>query len=70
MQQPHCGADDGVENRLHVGRGLADDTKDFGGRGLPLQRFPGLVDQAGILDGNGCLVGEALQQRQLFRREG
>ena len=53
---------DRVEYRLHVGRRTGDDLQDIGGRGLPLQRFLGLVEQPDVLDRDHGLVGEGLQQ--------
>ena len=38
--------------------------QDLGGRGLPLQRLLGLVEQAHVLDRDHRLVGEGLQQRR------
>ena len=55
--------DDGVEHRLHVGRRLADDAQDVGGRGLPRQRFLGLVEQPHVLDRDHGLVGEGFSER-------
>ena len=55
-------ADDRLEHRLHVGRRLADDAQDLGGRGLVRERFLGLVEQPRVLDRDHCLVGEGSQQ--------
>ena len=55
-------ARDGIEHRLHVGRRTRDHLQDVGGRGLPLQRLLGLVEQPRVLDGDHGLVGEGLQQ--------
>jgi hypothetical protein len=38
-------------------------------RGLPLQRLLGLVEQPGVLDRDGRLVGEGLEQRDLMIRK-
>ena len=58
--------DDGVEHRLHVrGRG-GDHLQDVGRRGLPLQRFRGLVEQPRVLDGDHGLVGKGLQQLDMM----
>jgi hypothetical protein len=37
--QPHGALDDGVEDRLHVGRRAADDAQDLARRGLLLERL-------------------------------
>ena len=42
-----------------------DHPQDVGGRGLPLQRLLGFVEQPRILDRDHRLVGESLLQRQL-----
>ena len=44
--------------------------QDLGGRGLPLQRLLGLVEQARVLDRDHRLVGEGLQQRDLVSANG
>ena len=56
---------DRFEDRLRVGRRAADDLEDFGRRGLPLQRLPGLVEQAHVLDRDHGLRGERLDQRDV-----
>ncbi len=60
---------DRVEDRLQVALRPADDLQDLGGRGLPLERFLGLVEQARVLDGDHRLVGEGLEERDLIVRE-
>ncbi len=47
---------DGLEHRLHVRRRTGDHLQDVGGRGLPLQRLLGLVEQPRVLDGDHRLV--------------
>ena len=47
----------------------ADDLEDVGGGGLLLQRFPQLVEQAGVLDGDDGLPGEIPDQLDLFLGE-
>jgi hypothetical protein len=59
-----------IEHRLQFARRGIDDLQDFGGRGLPLQRFAGLGQEPRILHGNDRLRGEVLQQRDLLVREG
>ena len=54
------------KHRLHVGRRAGDHLQDLGGRGLPLERLLGLVEQAHVLDRDHRLVGEGLQQRDLL----
>ena len=70
FEDPHGGQNDPSEHRPRVGRRLADDPQDFGGRCLPLQRLLSLVEEARVLDCDRRLVGEALQERDLFLREG
>jgi hypothetical protein len=60
--------DDRVEHGLHVRRRFADDLEDLGGRRLPLERLPGLVEEAHVLDRDRGLVGEGLQQVDLRLR--
>ena len=62
--------ENGVEYRGEVAAGIVDHAQDIGGRGLPLQRFLGLVEQPRILDGDDGLVGKALLQRKLFLGKG
>ncbi len=50
---------------LEVARGTADDAKHLRGRGLPLQRLLGLVEQPHVLDRDHGLVGEGLEQVDL-----
>ncbi len=73
VAQPHRAAHDGVEDRLHVRRGSADDPQDLGGRRLLLQGLgqlavpsPQLLEQPHVLDGDDRLVGEGLEQRDLL----
>src|SRR5262249_38563593 len=73
---PASALDDGVEHRLHVGRRAADDTQHLGGCSLMLQRLSqfcvtllDLFEQADILNRNNRLVGEDLEERNLFIRE-
>ena len=44
-------------------------SQDLRGRGLLLQRLPGLVEQAHVLDRDHRLVGEGLEQRDLLLAE-
>src|SRR5262249_37260022 len=52
--------------RLQFTRRTADDLQHLGGCGLLLQRLAQLVEQAGVLDGDDGLVGEALEQLDLL----
>ena len=60
--QPFGACRNGVEHRLHVRRRTGDHLENVGGRGLPLQRFLGLVEQPGILDRDQGLVAEGFGQ--------
>ena len=64
------------KDRLNIGVGAADDSKDFAGRRLLLQRLreltvPGLQlpEQAHVLDRDHRLVGERLEEGDLAVRE-
>ena len=72
---PRGALDDGVEDRLHVGRRAADDAEHLGGRRLMLQRLAQFrvalaefLEQAHVLDGDHGLVGEGLEERDLLVR--
>ena len=69
--------DDSVEHRLHVSRRAADNAEHLGGSSLMLQRlaqfrvaFLEFLEQPRVFDGDDSLVGEGLQQLDLFVREG
>ena len=69
--------DDGVEDRLHVGRRAADDAEHLGGRRLMLQRlaqfriaFLEFLEQANVFDSDNRLSGEGFKQLDLFVRKG
>ena len=64
-----CALGHGVQHWLHVGRRLADDAQDLGGRRLSLERLFGLVEQAAVLDRDHCLVGEGPEQHLLLVAE-
>src|SRR5262249_48847311 len=58
--------DDGVEDRLHIGRRPADDAEHFGRRRLMLKGFAqfciallDLLEQPHVLDGDHSLVRES-----------
>ena len=61
---------DRLEHGLHVRRRTGDHLQDVGGRRLPLQRLPGLVEQPRVFGRDHGLVGKALQQREFIFREG
>src|SRR4029453_13873142 len=76
-EQVQPAAHDGVEDRLRVGRRVADNFENFRGRGLLLQRFRKIisalaqfVQQARVLDGDDGLGCEILNQLDLFVGEG
>ena len=65
--------DDGVEDRLHLGRRAADDAEHLGCRRLMLQGFAqfrvALLDffeQPHVLDRDHGLVGESFEERDLL----
>ena len=69
--------DDGVEDRLHVGRRAADDAEHLGRCRLMLQGFAQFCvalleffEQPDVLDGDDGLVGEGFEQRDLLVRKG
>ena len=64
--------DDAVEHLAQVAGVGADELEDRAGRGLQLERlgqlavaFLDLDEEAGVVDGDRCLVDEGLQQRHL-----
>src|SRR5215472_5671087 len=65
LAQPRGRLDQRIEHRLQIERRAADDLEYVGGGGLLLQRFPQLVEQPDILDGNHSLVGEVLDKLDL-----
>ncbi len=60
---------DGFEHRLHVGGRARYDPQDFRDRGLLLQRLFGLIEQPDVVDRNGRLAGECLDQHDLIGRK-
>src|SRR5262249_42092719 len=69
VDQPVRAFGNRLEHRLHVVGRTGDHLEDVGRRGLPLQRFLGLVEQTHVLDGDHGLVGEGLQQLDVVVRE-
>ncbi len=61
-KQPLATVDDLLEHGCRVGHRTADDLQHFGGCGLLIQRFLGLVEQPHVLDRDHRLAGEGLQQ--------
>ena len=59
-----------VEHGWQVEGRAADHLEHVGGRGLLLQGFPQLVEQAGVLDGYDGLLRETADQLDLLVREG
>ena len=57
---------DRLEHRRYVRWRACDHLQDVGGRGLPLQRLLGFVEQPGVLYSDDGLVGEGLGQRDLL----
>ena len=77
VAQPCDARDDGVEDRLDVGRGAADHPEDLARCGLLLERFGQitvprlqLLEQAHVLDGDDCLIGERRHEIDLLLGEG
>src|ERR1700688_2488365 len=75
--QVDSGGNQRIENRLQVERRTADDLEHLGGRNLLLQGFAEivgfrlhLIEQAHIADSDHGLIGESLQQTDLFVPEG
>src|SRR5262249_39218662 len=58
-----------IEHCLQVERRATDDLEHVRGGGLLLQRFPQLVEQPRVLDGDDGLGGEVLHQIDLFVAE-
>src|SRR5262245_1173589 len=58
-----------LENRHYVARRARDHAQNIADRGLLLERFPQLVKQARVLDGDDGLGGEILHQLNLFISE-
>src|SRR5262249_55876373 len=60
----------GVEHRLQIKGGAADNLEHVGRGGLLLERFPQLIEQPSVLDGDDGLRGEILDQIYLLIVEG
>src|SRR3989304_3758749 len=60
---------DGVQHRLQVGRGGADDAEDLTGGSLLLEGLAEVDIEAGVLDGNGGLIGKRLEEGDLLGEE-
>ena len=69
LADPHSVFQHGLEHRLELARRAADDAKHFGGRGLLLQQFAQLAEQAGVLDRDDGLLGEVGEELDLFLGE-
>src|SRR5262245_15675220 len=64
--KPRRALNQGLQHRLEIESGAADDLEHVGGRGLLLQRFAQLVQQPRVLDRDRRLVGECLDQLDLL----
>ncbi len=61
---------DDIQYRLNIGRRAGDNTQDFTGRGLLLQRFFKFLKQPHVLDGDHGLVSEGFEELDLRWGEG
>src|SRR5262249_18954916 len=73
---PRCALDDGVQDRLHVRGRAADNAEHLSRCRLMLQRLAQFCvalleffEEPHVLDGDHGLVGEGLEQGDLFFRE-
>jgi hypothetical protein len=66
LEEPEPAPHDGVEHRPGIAGRARNDAQDIGGRGLPLERFLGLVEQPHVFDRDHRLVGECLQELDLL----
>jgi hypothetical protein len=55
-----------MKHALEIEGRAADHLEHVGSRGLLLERFAQLVEQARVLDGNDSLGGEVFDQLDLF----
>ena len=69
LKQLRRAAHDRLEHRLHVRRRARNHLENISGRGLPLQRFLGLVKQPRVLDRDHGLVGEGLEKLHVMTRK-
>src|SRR5262245_34473661 len=69
LADAHGVCEHSLEHRFQLTGRTADDAEDLGGSGLLLQRFPQLVEQPGVLDGDDGLFGKARHQLNLLVRE-
>ena len=70
LAQPRSVPDDGVQDRLQVGRRARDHAEDLARRRLLLEGLFRLVEQPHVLDRDRRLVGEDLEQLDLLVGEG
>jgi hypothetical protein len=68
-EQVRAPLEDLLEHGCAVGDRAADHAQHLRGRGLLLERFLGLVEEARVLDRDHGLVGEGLEQGDLARQE-
>jgi hypothetical protein len=66
LADPHCPFGNRFEHRLHVGWRAGNHPQHLTYGRLLVQRFFRLVEEPGVFDGDHCLVGERLQQRNLL----
>src|SRR5262249_40663700 len=66
ITQSRSRLDQGIQYRLKIESGAADDLKHIGGGGLLLERFAQLVEQPGGLAGDDGLRGGNLDQLALL----
>src|SRR5262245_53570087 len=64
--KPSGGFDQRLQHRFEIERRAADDLEHVGGGGLLLQRFPQLVEQPGVLDGDDHLFGKVAHKLDLL----
>src|SRR6516225_2712500 len=70
IQTPEIGLTDaGLEHGCDLARRVGNDTQHLRRRGLPLQRFPQLVEQPRVLDGDDGLGREIFDQLDLLATE-
>src|SRR4030095_7161011 len=59
-----------VQHRLDARRRTGDNAQDLARRSLLLQRLVQFLEQANVLDGDHCLIGEGFKELDLSRGEG
>ena len=64
--QLHCSCQDALQHGVEIAGMGTDQPEDFRHRRLELQCLLEVVEEAGVADGDCCLVGEGLQDRCLL----